>query len=464
MKMEKYCLERYEERKMAKYFGTNGVRGIFRELNPMLALRLAQAFGMWCKEGKILVGQDMRLTSECIANAIKSGLGSTGCEVIDLGLCSAPGAEFMLKKESADGLIIITASHNPAEWNALKFVDKNGITISKERGTEIEALMRRIKLEEWSKIKPMKKIEYSSEMHSKAIEGIIDVEKIKNANLKLALDFGNGMSALYADLFKRNAQITAINSHLDGSFPSRPSEPTESNITNLIGLIKKGGYDAGFAWDGDGDRVVGVDEEGEYVIGDKIFALSILLALQKKRCKKIITTVATSRAVEDIAKKYGAKTIYTKVGAPYLSEAMALENAEIGGEEVGGVIWSELSLAKDGLLTTMKVLEGISKKPFSKWIEEIPRYYNAKTKIPVKKQKKEGLIKKFLETVKGERVTAIDGVRVDFSDSWIIARASGTENYIRIFAEAKTKEKAEELVKEYEKIIKKLYKLPCSFT
>ncbi|MDD5337175.1 MAG: phosphoglucosamine mutase [Candidatus ainarchaeum sp.] len=437
---------------MSRYFGTNGVRGVFTELTPELALRLSQAFGLWSGKEKILVARDMRLTGECLLSAVKSGLASVGCEVLDLGLCSAPGAELMLKKERGNGLIIVTASHNPPDWNALKFVDKNGITVSRERGEEIEKLMEKAALAKWDEVKPMRKVPYSAEQHAEAIEKTVDLNKIRKANLRLALDFGNGTSALYSDMFKKLAKVTAINSDIDGKFPGRPSEPSEPNVQNLVNLVKQGGYDAGFAWDGDADRFIAIDEKGNFIVGDKIFALSVLLKLRKEGGKSIATTVATSRAAEDIAKKYGAKTVYTQVGAPYLSEAMAKQDVAIAGEEVGGVIWRELSFAKDGPATAVKLMELMAEKPLSSWIAELPQYYNAKTKIHFSKEKKLEIIEKLSKTSKG-KVNKLDGIRIDFEDSWVIVRASGTEDYIRIFAEARTKEKAEKLVKEYEKTV-----------
>ncbi|MBU0586293.1 hypothetical protein KJ780_02175, partial [Candidatus Micrarchaeota archaeon] len=409
---------------MAKYFGTNGIRGLFTELTPGLAMKAAQAFGIWCKKGKVLVGRDARITGECLLNAVKSGLASVGCEVVDLGICSAPAAEYMLgnaqqrvarqgermnRKQKADGLIIITASHNTPEWNALKFVDGKGVTISRERGEEIEKLMENPKLAEWNKVREMHEIKNATEEHIKEIEKNVDLEKIRNAKMKIALDFGNGTSALYSKMFENVAETIVINENIDGHFPGRPSEPSEKNIGKLIELVKKTECDAGFAWDGDADRFVMVDEKGNFIIGDRVFALSVLIRLKGKKGGKIVTTVATSKAAEDVASKFGAKTIYTKVGAPYLSEAMMKEQVEIAGEEVGGVIWKEISLAKDGLITAMKMLEAIAEKPLSEWMKEIPVYFNAKVKIEVRAEEKLGLIGKFAELVKDKKPVLLDG-------------------------------------------------------
>jgi len=164
---------------MAKYFGTNGVRGLFNELDPALALRIAQATGMYFKSGKIIVARDCRLTGEILKSAVSSGLASVGCDVIDLGIASAPTAEYMIKRLEAAGCIIITASHNPPEWNALKVVDSKGIAVSKERGEEIENLMDRIKLVAWDKVGDMTSYEKATADHIDEIKKHVDIEAIR---------------------------------------------------------------------------------------------------------------------------------------------------------------------------------------------------------------------------------------------------------------------------------------------
>ncbi|MBI5228180.1 phosphoglucosamine mutase [Candidatus Micrarchaeota archaeon] len=452
---------------MAKFFGTNGVRGKFNELDPTLTLKLAQAIGTYFKFGKILVAGDCRLTGPTLNAAVISGLSSVGCEVIDLGIVSAPTAEFMIEKTKAAGCIIITASHNPPEWNALKVVDGKGVAVSKERGEEIEKLMldSKIKLAEWNKVGKISKYELAVRDHIDAIKKVLSSEKIaKIKNNKIVLDCGNGAACTIAPkLFNElGLDVLTINSHMDGRFPGRPSEPTEANVKELIAAVKTAKADAGIAWDGDGDRVIFVDETGNYVIGDKVFALSIIwkLAAQKtngERNNDIITTVATSKAAEEVAKKYGAKTRFTAIGAPYLCEEFVKKPGAIAGEEVGGVIWPEMSLAKDGFYTAAKMVEALSEKPLSKWLSEVPVYFNVKTKIEAfGDAKKQKIVARVLNCAKKNKLkfNQIDGVRIDFPDtsSWVIVRASGTENYVRFFAEAKTEQKAKELVEQYKKI------------
>lgn len=430
---------------MAKYFGTNGVRGLFNELDPALAMKIAQAIGRYLK-GKIIVARDCRLTGGTLKASVVSGLASVGCDVIDLGIVSSPTAEFMIKKLKADGCVIITASHNPPEWNAIKVVDGNGIAISKERGEKIEELMDG-DLASWDKVGRITRYENATKDHINAIKKLVGAVEKK----KIVLDCGNGTAAVIAPaLFKElGAEIVTLNSHLDGKFPGRPSEPTKDNVKELIITVKSTNADAGIAWDADGDRVIFVDETGEYVIGDKVFALSILWNEKKG---DVVTTVATSKAIEDISENVR----YTAIGAPYLCEEMVKKEAVMGGEEVGGVIWPELCLAKDGFMTGAVLLKKLSEKKLSKWLEEIPEYHNVKHKIKANAEEKKQIVAKVLEHAKANNLNYldVDGVRINLEGAWVIVRASGTEDYVRVFAEAKTIEEAEKLVAEYEKIIK----------
>ena len=449
---------------MAKYFGTNGVRGLFDVLGPDLAMGISQAIGAYFRCGKIIVARDARLTGECLKHAAVAGLQSIGCGVVDIDYASAPTAEFMIKRLGADGLIIITASHNPPEWNALKVVDGNGVTVSRERGEGIERLMGHASPVAWDRIRPVTVYRSAAADHIAGIMDLVDMKRIRARKPKLVLDCGNGMAAFIApQLFTElGCEITMLNGSVDGRFPGRPSEPTEANVSAMLEAVKSSGADAGIAWDGDSDRVVFADEKGRYVIGDKVFALSVLWKLGKTGGRHgkgdIATTVSTSRAAEDVARRFGGKTIYTKIGAPYLSEEVAKGRAVMAGEEVGGVIWPELSLAKDGFMAAAKMAEALCEKPLGAWLEDIPKYYNVKAKISAGTEEEKG---KIVGRVRREmqarelRVIEIDGARADFDDSWLICRPSGTENYVRIFAEAKSQEKAEKLLKEWKEIAEK---------
>ena len=440
------------------HFGTNGVRGRFDELTPELALRLSMAIGSYFK-GKVIVARDCRLTGPTLRGAVVSGLSSVGCDVIDIGAASSPTAEFMVKRLNASGLVIISASHNPPEWNALKVVDGDGVSVSRERGAEIEKLLGKAKLQQWDRVGTITEYDMATAEHIAAIGSHLDGARIGRKKPKIVLDCGNGTACLIAPkLFKSaGCDITTLNSHPDGRFPGRPSEPSEANVKVLMDTVRSSGADAGVAWDGDGDRVIFVDEKGRYVIGDKVYALSILWKAGSGKLRgDIITTAATSRCVEDVAKRLGAKVRYTAIGAPYLCEEMLKKPGAMAGEEVGGVIWPELSMAKDGFFTAMKMAEAISEKPLSAWLEAVPAYYNVKLKIEAKGAEKTKIVSRVLAHAKKMKLRhmTIDGVRIDFDGGWVIVRASGTEDYVRVFAEAGTKDEAARIAEEYSAVAK----------
>ncbi len=439
---------------MAKYFGTNGVRGKFEDLNPELTMKLARAIGIYLKRGKVLVGRDGRLTGDCLKHAVFAGLQSVGCKVVDLGMVSSPTAEYMVKKLSADGLVVITASHNPPEWNALKVVDGKGIAISREEGENIEASVGNIKTAKWDSVSNVDFYVNATSDHSAAIIANVDLVKTRKRELKIVIDCGNAMASLIAPMLLQElgCSVLSLNSTIDGRFPGRGSEPTKDALKGLIEAVKLNKADIGMAWDGDGDRIVLIDEKGGFVVGDRVFALSELSVLKKKK-GPVVTTVATSKAIEDIATKFGVRTYYTKIGAPYLCHELLAKNAVIAGEEVGGVIWPEVSLAKDGFLTAAKIVEhlAVSGKKLSELLKEVPTYFNEKTKIAANDSQKIKIVEAMRDyAIKNKlNLIDIDGVRINSEDSWVIVRASGTENYVRIFAEAKTEEKAKKLMDEY---------------
>jgi len=465
------------------HFGTNGIRGRMNELTPQFAVNMARAIGFWAKEKRsnvpILMATDYRITREMYRRSVIAGLTSAGCDVIDANVLPSPVVDYYMRTGRYSAGIIITASHNPPEWNGIKVVDNEGVAVSREVGKTLMQYFnkRPVSYEEIGKVS---KTESMLAEYFSSVLKFVNTEKIKKS-LTVVVDPGNGTlcDGIYA--YKRLVNIIPINSQPDGNFPGRKSEPTEKNVQTLINTVKDSNADLGIAWDGDGDRVVFVDEKGNYVLGDKAFALSLLGFGGEEIRKKgpVLTTVSTSRIIEDVAKMHNLKTEYTKVGAPYLSEeANRLKKSKgiqiaMAGEEVGGIIWPEISWGKDGLFTAFKMLEMISEKPLSKWLEMIPVYHNKKIKIECPSEQKAGLMDKIkselnklneldtpntsdgpntpntLENENDKNMVTIDGIRINFNDGWVIIRPSGTENIIRVFAEAKTKERVDELSKRY---------------
>ncbi len=461
---------------MALSMGTNGVRGLLAQLGPNEAMRLGFGFAKWrmgqsppkdAAAYRIAIARDMRLTSPMLMQAACSGVMAAGCEALDIGLLPSPLAEWAATKYDADGLIIVTASHNPPEWNALKFVDGNGVAVSRERGEKICAFQQNsLPPLPWQKIGRLGKIDGIIETYiSHAASFASDLHGSNpGKGLSVIFDPGNGTSTLAAPklLEKLGAKVKVINGTLDGTFPSRPSEPTEKNVAGLIKAVLAEAADFGVACDGDSDRVVFVDDKGRWLVGDKGVAIHAINALAKtgknKPSPAVITTVATSRVVEDVVSANGGSIQYVKVGAPYISEAMLEHNAVFGGEEVGGIIYPGFSLAKDGILAAAMLLGMAKEKPISKWHDALPKYFNAKTKIECAPAKKQTAMSSLATSLPASSPSAkpnlADGIRLDFPDAWVIIRASGTENYFRIFAEAKSQEKAESLMNKFAAIVK----------
>jgi phosphomannomutase/phosphoglucomutase len=447
---------------MVKYFGTYGIRGKLDTLNPEFALRMCSAFGTYIKGGRVLVGRDARLSGEMLEHAVIAGLVSSGCSVLQLGVVPLPAVEFGVRKLSAAGGVMITASHNPPEWNGLKFADADGIGISREEGERIERIFEsgNSKTAGWNGLGNVEPCPLAMNDYLDALRKAVEKRHILKESPRVVLDCGNGTASLVApQLFKEfGCRVTTLNGQIDGSFPGRNSEPTPQNLQELMKTVVALKADIGIAWDGDADRVIFVDEKGAYIYGDKSFALSADIALRERK-GPVITTVATSNAVADIAKERGGSIEYVKVGGPYLSRRAKELNAVIAGEEAGGVLWPQIHLGKDGFLTAMKIIERMCRdgRPLSSLIADMPEYCNAKTKVECSAEKKPSILKKFKEKVKGEgKINDIDGVRVDFDDSWVIVRASGTENLMRIFAEAKSQKKADEILRKYKRIVESL--------
>jgi phosphomannomutase/phosphoglucomutase len=449
---------------MTLELGTNGVRALFDELNGSSALDIAFGFGMFVKQNtkkekpKIALAQDMRLTSPCIFSASAAGLMESGCDVLDFGICPSPVAEFGLDRYKADGLIIVTASHNPPEWNALKFVDWNKIPISQERGKKIIAYLSKEHKPKLDYTKIGKVYDYKNILNDYKLEVLKFVNLKLDKKLKMIVDVGNGTSTLILPqiLKEIGLEVKVINEELDGKFPSRPSEPNEKNLSKLIEIVKKENADCGVGLDGDADRITFVDEKGRWIIGDKVLAICALYLLKNSselKDKVLITTYATSKVVQAVGEKFGLKTIYCDIGAPYLAQKIYenKNNCLIAGEEVGGVVFPKFSIAKDGILTAALLPKILLEQKLSKWVDELPNFYNAKIKIEANEKIKIKLVEKLFKELKNEYkdceiVKLKNGFRIDFkNDSWVLVRSSGTENYIRIFAEAKTQKEADEL-------------------
>ncbi len=449
-----------------RLFGTFGVRRTANDvLTPEFASRLAACYGTQI-QGTVAVGGDPRTSTQMLKEAVKAGLLSSGCDVVDLGILPTPGVQYAVRKYY-DGGVMITASHNPPKYNGLKFLDEFGIGIPDEMDIAIEKLYfdEEPKRAHWSQIGQIyhnDKIidEYVDEAISK-----VDAEAIRDAKLKVVVDCGSGAGCFTAPYLirKLGCEVTTLNAQADGFFPGRDPEPIEDNLQELISVVKELGADIGLAHDGDADRTICIDEKGNFVLGDKTFTLVEKQMLKENDGGIVVTTVATSQAIYDIAEEYNGEVIATAVGDLLVARKLKDEDGLFGGEENGGLIFPDFVYGRDAVMTVAKILEIVAKekKPLSELVAELPVYYASKMKIECPDDEKEFVMTSIADEIKSTTdfdLDLTDGVKILKEDGWVIIRPSGTEPIFRCFAESDSQEKADEmtdwgisLIKKYKK-------------
>ena len=443
---------------VGELFGTDGVRGIANEeLTVEMALNLGRVMGT-LRRGRIAVAMDTRLSSPMLKSAVIAGLTSVGADVVDLGIAPTPALQYYIKcKKDVKGGIAVTASHNPREYNGIKFIQEDGREFTREMDEESERIYKSkaFKLARWNEIGQVYYDEYKR-LYFDGIISKVDVDAIASKGFRVVIDCGNGAACMTSPqlLKELGCEVISINSHPDGRFPARNPEPVEENLSMLKKVVKETKADLGIAHDGDADRATFVDEKGRFVSEDVILALMAKYYVEKNGRGKVVTPVSSSRCVEDVVRDAGGEIIYTPVGSPVVAETMLKVNAVFGGEGNGGLIFPEHLLARDGAMSFSRILElmAIENKQISELIKDIPKYHTIKTKVPCKDKLK------LLEGLKNEFPDAnfTDGARIDYEDGWLLIRPSGTEPIVRIFAEAKTKKRANELLEMGMQVVKKI--------
>ncbi|MCL2135274.1 MAG: phosphoglucosamine mutase [Candidatus Bathyarchaeota archaeon] len=440
-----------------KLFGTNGVRGLVNvELTTDMAIKISLAIGTFFGKKKLLLGYDARTSGPMLNSAVASGLTATGCDVYFTGMVPTPSLQFAVKNHKMDGGIIITASHNPAEYNGIKVIWNDGIEISHEQEEEIEKIYfdNQISFAPWDKLGKLKELTGINDEYVFTIKTHVDIEEIIKKQFHVVIDAANSVGGLTTPILMRElgCKVTTINANIDGTFPGREPEPRQENLGALSMTVKAIGADIGVAFDGDADRSIFVDEKGEIYMGDKTFAIVLKQFLLKNKGATVVTPVSSSTLVKDIVDAYDGKIEWTKVGSVTVSQKMKEINAQLGGEENGGIFYGPHQAVRDGAMATALLLEIMAKtgKKLSELVNEQPQYFIEKSKIECPNEKKTILYTKIYEDIKKENINTIDGIKIWFNDkSAILIRASGTEPVYRLYAEAKTKEKASKLVEEY---------------
>jgi len=438
---------------MAKFFGTNGIRGIFSEDFTLEFVHdMTLAIGTYFEKGPILIGYDGRESSPIICKIITSTLNSIGIDCNVVGIVPTPCLEFAVKTLGYSGGIMITASHNPPQYNGIKPAGKDGVEISREDELIIEDIYFKkswiTNPEKWGITREETR---AIETYLKGIISQIDSKLIESKSFKVVLDLGNGAQAVTAPDFCKiiNCETILVNETIDGMFPGRGSEPTPQNLSVLSKTVIENKANLGIAFDGDGDRSIFCDNLGNILTGDKSALILIQHILNKNPNSLVVTCLNSGLNTEVLAKKYNSKVIRTKVGSVEVSRKMISTNALIGFEENGGFMFGTHNQVRDGCMSLALMLDLLTKgKSLSDEITSLPPSFTTKDKVSCSPENVSKLISSLKEEFPSCDTT--DGIKITIdSKNWVMIRPSGTEAIVRVYAEAESKEKLDTLMSEY---------------
>jgi phosphomannomutase/phosphoglucomutase len=438
-------------------FRAYDIRGKYpNELNEDLALKIGAAFGT-INKGKIAVGCDARLSGPSLKEKLIEGLISTGSNVIDVGLITTPIMIFSVGRYGFDGGIVITASHNPKEYNGFKIFTKNAAPISYETGIEkIKGLVNNGNFSKGKGYVEKKNVidDYSNYLLSKV--------NFKNKKMKIVVDGGNGAAGkINSNILKKAGfEVIELFCEPDGNFPNHLPDPMEpENIEYIKKKVIETKADIGFAYDGDGDRLGVINDEGKILGTSDVLIILAKHTLNQKKGVKIVVNVACSMAVEESVKKYGGISIDCRVGHTLVTQKMIEEDAEFAGELSGHYFFKETFMGDDGIFASLKLLEFLINNDtnLQKECKEIPRYFSEVAEnivIPIKEELKKSFMDNLKKDLmkKGYKINDIDGVKIIFDEGWLLFRPSNTTPLIRYGFEARTKEEFEKIKQLVEEI------------
>ena len=447
---------------MTRLFGTNGIRGIVgKDMTADLAVGVGRAIGTFFGRGVVALARDTRLSGPMLARATAAGLMAVGCDIVDLGVVPTPAAQYYVAKLGGlKGAVVITASHNPREFNGIKAIDAGGMEMRREDEEAIEAIFfeRRARPAEWSAVGDLRSDPSAIDRYMRGIVARVDADAIRKRALTVVVDPGNGAGCVVTPylLSSLGCRVISLHGQGDGAFPGRNPEPVAENLSDLLRIVPEAHADLGVAHDGDADRAIFVDEAGGFVDGDKSLALLARAAL-RGRGGTVVTPVSTSRILDDVVREAGGEVVRTKVGAPIVARVMFESGAAFGGEENGGVIFPEHQFCRDGAMAVAKMLELIAHegKPMSRLVAELPAYHLKKGSVHVPADRRDAVLAAIVRLSADRKVDAIDGIKIHAEDGSVLVRPSGTEPVFRIYAEARTAARAEALAKEGRDLIER---------
>jgi phosphomannomutase len=478
----------------ALMIGVSGLRGtVGGTLTPPVVTRMAAAFAAWLKQNekpangshfRVVVGRDSRPSGFWVRDAAATALIASGVEVLDLDVVSTPGVAMMVKHTGADAGVVITASHNPIEWNGMKFLSRDQLALPPEHAKQVKALYE----QEKSAYVPVQQLvppgrhgdpvslpraasrpgienmapptrnSETNALHVKRTLDYVDLLGISSKRYKVVLDSVNGAGCVEGAMLlsKLGCELIHLNNTPNGQFAHEP-EPIEKNLTGLADEVRRQRAAVGFAQDPDADRLAIVDETGRFIGEEYSLALAAKLILSKKPGGVAAANLSTSRMIDDIAAQHGGRVVRTPVGEANVIQAMLREGAVIGGEGNGGVIDPRIVPGRDSLVAMAYLLQLLAStgKTVSQLVADLPRYEIVKTKFECRREDAERAVEALKKAFASEKVDTQDGIRIDWAPerSWVHARPSNTEPIMRIIAEAPERKLAEQRIAQVQEIV-----------
>jgi phosphoglucosamine mutase len=447
---------------MAKLFGSSGVRGLANiDLTPILTCKVALAVATHSKAKMAVVARDTRVSGNMLEDALVSGLQSTGTDVLIADIVPTPVLAYATKALSADIGFMLTASHNPPQYNGIKVFNNESLSYTDADQEAVEKIVAdgTFAMADWRSLGKTTNVDATTAYLS-AVRKTITLKKRWN----VVVDPGCGAAFSVGPQMLKvlGCKVTSLNAQPDGYFPARKSEPTAESLQDLSKTVKTLHADIGVAFDGDADRVAFVDENGVFVNFDRSLAAYGAFALKRSGGGLVVTNVEASMCVEKMAEKYGGKVVRTRVGDIYVSEAIKRDGAVFGGEPCGAWVHPQIHLCPDGPLSAAFFLKALEDegKTVSEFIDEVPEYITMRENIVCKNKQKYAIVEKLGATLKSEfpaytDFSNVDGVRLALNNGWLLVRASGTEPLIRLTIEGASQEAAKDITQKATALIHK---------
>lgn len=433
--------------------------GVGDGLSPLDIVKFTSAYATLIKRNskaekcKIVVGRDARISGDMVKNIVCGTLMGMGCDVVNIGLASTPTTEIAVTMENAQGGIIITASHNPKQWNALKLLNEHGEFLNQEEGNEVLKIAANESFD-YALVDDLGSYREDDTYNEKHIDSVlalklVDVEAIRKAGFSVAIDCVNSVGGIILPVLLKRLGVKHIEElYCDpsGNFQHNP-EPLEKNLGDIMKLMKKGGIDVAFVVDPDVDRLAMICEDGK-MYGEEYTLVTVADYVLKHTPGNTVSNLSSTRALRDVTSKYGKEYNASAVGEVNVVSKMKQTNAVIGGEGNGGIIYPEAHYGRDALVGIALFLSHLAHegKKVSELRATYPEYFIAKNRIDLTPDTDvDAILEKVKELYKDENINDIDGVKIDFPDKWVHLRKSNTEPIIRVYSEAKSMEEADEI-------------------